>query len=45
MQKINLSTGQEGYVKSLFIRRPIDLRVYCEKKNETWKISKLLAGD
>ena len=43
--KIETLGGKKGFVKSEFVRSPIDYRAGFEKKNGVWKMTFFIAGD
>jgi hypothetical protein len=43
--KIETLGGKKGFVKSEFVRSPIDYRAGFEKKNGQWKMTFFIAGD
>ena len=43
--KIKLADGREGYVSDAFLGSGASLRAYFEKKDGTWKMTALVAGD
>ncbi len=43
--KIETLGGKSGFVKTEFVRSPIDFRAIFEKKNGKWKMTAFVAGD